>query len=75
MKETALPSFIRPYTPKPRKSVTHINLEPSFRTCERMREACLLASHTEPLGQHSHEYRAAADWLLEEMLNIVPKTY
>lgn len=75
MKETELPSFIRPYTPKPRKSVTHINLEPSFRTCERMREACLLASHTEPLGQHSHEYRAAADWLLEEMLNIVPKTY
>ena len=75
MKETELPSFIRPYTPKPRKSVTHINLEPSFRTCERMREACLLASHTEPLGQQSHEYRAAADWLLEEMLNIVPKTY
>ena len=75
MKDTKLPSFIRPYTPKPRKSVTHINLEPSFRTCERMREACLLASHTEPLGQHSHEYRAAADWLLEEMLNIVPKTY
>ena len=69
MKETELPSFIRPYTPKPRKSVTHINLEPSFRTCERMREACLLASHTEPLGQHSHEYRAAADWLLAEMIN------
>ena len=62
MKETKLPSFIRPYTPKPRKSVTHINLAPSFRTCERMTEASLLASHTEPLGQHSHEYRAAADW-------------
>ena len=69
MKETELPSFIRPYTPKPRKSVTHIRIEPSFRTCERMREACLLAAHAEPLGQHSHEYRAVADWLLAELLN------
>jgi hypothetical protein len=69
MKETELPNFIRPYTPKPRKSATHIRLEPSFRTCERMREALLLASRTEPIGPHSHEYRDAADWLLEEMLN------
>tara|TARA_R100001198_G_C5087857_1_gene126153 strand:+ start:300 stop:512 length:213 start_codon:yes stop_codon:yes gene_type:complete len=69
MKETELPNFIRPYTPKPRKSVTHIRIEPSFRTCERMREALLLAAHSEPLGKHSHEYRDAADWLLAEMLN------
>ena len=69
MKEPELPSFMRLYTPKPRKSVTHIKLETSFRTCERMREACLLASHTEPLGPHSHEYRAVADWLLAEMIN------
>jgi len=69
MKEIELPNFIRPYTPPQRKSLTHINLELPFRSCERLREACILASHHQPLGPYNSEYKSLATWLGEEMLN------
>ena len=71
--EPTLPTIVKKYTPRPRKSGTHIAMEWPIPRWIKLYEELIIASHrTNPAEL---ELRHMAREIKEEIVNVIPKTY